>query len=88
MATKVQFTGRTERGREVREDSLQACVESVAYVANKDLARVVTASDDKIPDVWYAYATQDALTVDLARGPISSDSPGWFAVITAMRVSS
>ena len=72
------YRGKTERGREVMEDSLAACVDSLAFVAGKDPAACVTHQTG--PDTWYVYASQAALDTDRERG-IGSSSPGWFASV-------
>lgn len=72
------YKGTTARGRVVMEDSLAACVEAVAFVANKDPAACVTRLTG--PDTWYVYESQAALDVDEQRG-VGPSSPGWFASV-------
>lgn len=66
----MKYIGRTVRGREVHEDSLPAVLESLAFVANRDVALVTTAQSSSTS--WYVYATQ----ADLDRNP-----DAWFAVV-------
>lgn len=76
----MKYRGITERGREAIADSLQEAVVDITATAGYDPARAVTAkSDDE--DVWYVYASQVGLDIDLQRGRITRRSPGWFAVI-------
>ena len=77
----ARYIGTTTRGRTVREASLQECVSSLAYIANKTPADVVTAASELARGTWYLFATQAELDADLERGPITADSPSWFAVI-------
>lgn len=82
MATeKIVYVGETERGRRVREDSLQECVASLAFVANKDPAQVVTLERPVLGRaLWLVYENQAELDRDLERQ--SGDTMNaWFAAI-------
>lgn len=86
----ILYRGATTRGRVVVEDSLQAAVELIAYLASKNLDACVTVESDEPDDkgeCWYVYESQIALDTDLARGPIGAHSPGWFGVVRAVEGS-
>lgn len=83
MPKQIKFHGATSRGRITVQDSLAAAVEEVAFLERKDPAQCETYQSDTAPDVWYVYETQSALDVDMSRGSITSNSPGWFAIVTA-----
>lgn len=79
--TKLTYHVITSRGRESREDSLQAAVSTAAYLERRDELACVTCQPEGDQRTWYVYATQAALDVDLKRGPIGAQSPGWIAII-------
>jgi len=74
-----QYNGQTERGRMVRENSLQECVESLAFAANRDPAKVVTLQVEVVGrPLWYVYEDQAALDRDAVFG---GERVHWFALI-------
>lgn len=70
MAQQTQYHGTTARGRRVREDSLHACVESLASIAGKALDQCVTKQVHGNREAWYVYASHADLDLD-----------NWFAKI-------
>ncbi len=84
----VRYVGQTLRGRIVHEASLEACVDALAFLANKELEHVVTEQINVVGDpLWYAYASQAELDAD-ASARLAGNGPrgNWFAVITTERV--
>ena len=67
-----RYKGRTERGREVVETDLGACLESLCFIANKDPNRAWLKADSFDPSLWHVYESKEA----------GSDANGWFAVIS------
>lgn len=69
-----------ERGRIAEASSLQFAAWRIAVQAGRAPRDVVTAQVS--PDRWYVYANDAALAVDLQRGPVGPNSPGWFAQVS------
>lgn len=71
------FEGRTDRGRIVRDDSLDACVDSLAFVMNRNAPDLVVVPVPGDENAWRIYADQAAVEVDAAR-----DEPcNWIAFV-------
>jgi hypothetical protein len=76
----TKYEGVTERGRRVSEDSLQAAVESLAFVANRDPRDCMTRQGTN--GTWYVYDSQEALDSDAAQAS-EHDREKWFAFVEA-----
>lgn len=84
MPTKpppAPFHVTTSRGRESREASLAEAVDAAAHLERRDAGACATCQPEGEPRCWYVYGSQAELDRDLERGPITSASPNWFAVI-------
>ena len=71
------FTGTTERGRSVRDESLDACVDALAFVMNRVTADLVTVQDPGDQSRWLVYADQAAADTDVNRG----ERCNWIAIV-------
>lgn len=74
-----------ERGREVVEASLPACIESIAFVSRMDVAKIVTRERAANgARSWEVYEDQAAMDRDADR----TEACEWFAIIYEERPKS
>lgn len=59
----LPFVGTTERGRIVRDESLVACVDSLAFVMGRDTAELVTVHGPG-ERTWRVYPDQASVDAD------------------------
>jgi hypothetical protein len=81
-AAAALYIGTTELGDSASEDSLAACVESMAMIAGHKPSQAITRQTG--PDNWQVYAGQAELDAELERQIFTeSDTKkySWFAVI-------
>jgi hypothetical protein len=80
----MAYQGQTARGRLVCEASLDECIASLAFIANKDPAACVTFESGAwgvVPRLWYVYESIEARDLDAAANG-AAERVGWFAVIS------
>lgn len=77
------YIGTTVRGRKVREDSLQQCVESLAYIMRQqpEDPNLIIVQAPKAPGVWYVYDNQAAANADRFDDAFALGRFRWVAII-------
>jgi len=77
----TKFYGVTARSVRVEESTLDDCVKELAKLAGIDPGGTVSIEIGDSSSIWAVYYDAKALEIDQTRGPITTQSPGWFALV-------